>query len=439
MLNLPIARRTVSEVPALLAGHERELTRPSPQLGTPTKQIIFINRFFYPDHSATSQLLTDLTFHIARDGQPVRVITSRQRYDNPHADLAKREVVKGVDIDRMSTTRFGRAGLVGRGFDYLSFYSSLWRSILRVARAGDILVAKTDPPLLSIPALRAVRRRGLHLVNWLQDLYPEVAIGLGLPLISGPVAQGLQHLRDVTLRAASANVVVGEGMAQIVRSRCNGAPVHVIPNWCDDRCIQPVAPDQNPLRRKWGMEGRFVIGYSGNLGRGHEFETILDAATHLRDQQNILFLFIGGGHQFDELTCKVHQRQLDGVFRFLPYQERDVLAHSLSVPDVHWVSLRPELEGLIVPSKIYGIAAAGRPIISITAPDGEIARLIQRHRCGLVVEPGAGHRLAEVLRRLSKDPGRLAEMGLRARAMLEKHFSRQQALARWDQLFGSLT
>jgi len=407
-------------------------------LTTATKQIIFINRFFFPDHSATSQLLTDLTFHMARHGYPVRVITSRQRYDNPSAGLTKRESVEGVDIYRVSTTQFGRAALVGRGFDYLSFYTSVWRSVLRVARPGDILVAKTDPPLLSIPALRAVRRRGLRLVNWLQDLYPEVAMALDVPLVRGPVAKGLQHLRDTTLRAAAANVVVGEQMAEIVRSRGIAVPVHVIPNWCDDDDIQPIAPSDNPLRRRWGIEGRFVVGYSGNLGRGHEFETILDAAEHLRSHPNILFLFIGGGHKFDELARQVHQRKLDSAFRFFPYQERAALTHSLSVPDVHWISLKPELEGLIVPSKVYGIAAAGRPIISITARDGEIARLVQRHRCGIIVEPGRGHHLAEELRRLSADPSARAEMGLRARAMLEKHFTRQQAFARWDQLFGTI-
>jgi glycosyltransferase involved in cell wall biosynthesis len=438
MLAVPLSREAIPATSDLLATQVGEVTRPQRRLSTATRQIIFINRFFYPDHSATSQLLTDLTFHMARHGQPVHVITSRQRYDNPRAGLEKRESVEGVDIHRVSTTQFGRAALVGRGFDYLSFYASVWRSILQVARAGDILVAKTDPPLLSIPALRAVRRRGLHLVNWSQDLYPEVAMALDVPLVRGPIAKGLQHLRDTTLRAASANVVVGERMAEIVHSRGIAAPVHVIPNWCDDDHIQPVAPRDNPLRRKWGVEGRFVVGYSGNLGRSHEFETVLDAAEHLRSQQNILFLFIGGGHQFDELARRVHERKLDSAFRFLPYQDRAALAHSLSVPDVHWISLRPELEGLIVPSKVYGVAAAGRPIISITARDGEIARLVQRHRCGIVVEPGAGHLLAEVLRRLSADPSALAEMGRRARAMLEKHFTRQQAFARWDQLFSTI-
>src|SRR5262249_6962672 len=150
----------------------------------------------------------------------------------------------------------------------------------------------------------------------------------------------------------------------------------------------------------WGLQDRFVIGYSGNLGRGHEFETLLAAAEQLRDVPEILFLLIGGGSGFDALQQKGAERRLDVLFHFLPYQERDRLKYSLPAIDVHWLSLRPELEGLIVPSKFYGVAAAGRPTIAITSPQGEIARLIKRHGCGVVVEPGDAVRLANHLRRL---------------------------------------
>ncbi len=400
-----------------------------------TRRIIFLNRFFYPDHSATSQILTDLAFHLAGCGIDVRVVTSQQRYDNPRAHLIEAETVRRVAIHRISTTRFGRSGLIGRGLDYLSFYTAACRSVLAWAEPGDVLVAKTDPPLLSVAVMQAARRRGLYLVNWLQDLYPEVAAALDVPLIKGPLGRGLLQLRDASLRAADVNVVVGERMAEIVRAR-GIAPerIRVIPNWCDDEEIQPTAPLDNPLRREWGLGDRFVVGYSGNLGRGHEFETVLAAAERLHRDRRLCFLFIGGGKKSAELARSVRERGLDHLFRFLPYQQRGLLRLSLAVPDVHLISLRPELEGLIVPSKLYGIAAAGRPIIAVTARDGEIARLVQRHDCGIVVEPGEGDRLADALRCLRAAPARTAEMGRRARAMLEAHFTRLHAFERWQSL-----
>jgi colanic acid biosynthesis glycosyl transferase WcaI len=352
---------------------------------------------------------------LAGCGIDVRVVTSRQRYNDPLAYLPEADTIGGVAVDRISTTRFVRSALFGRGFDYLSFYSAACRSVLASAKPGDVLVAKTDPPLVSVMAMHAAKRRGLHLVNWLQDLNPEVAVALGVPLIEGPLGRGLLQLRDASLRAADANVVVGERMAEIIR-KPGIAPerIRIIPNGCDDEEIQPVALFDNPLRREWGLGDRFVIGYSGSLGRGHEFETVLAAAERLRVDQRLCFLFIGGGRgggkKFAELAHCVCERGLDHLFRFLPYQERRVLKLSLGVADVHLISLRPELEGLIVPSKLYGIAAAGRPIIALAAWDGEIAGLVQRHDCGIVVEPGEGELLADTLRCLHADTGRLAEM-----------------------------
>lgn len=224
-------------------------------------------------------------------------------------------------------------------------------------------------------------------------------------------------------------------MAEIVRAR-GIAPerIRVIPNWCDDEEIQPTAPLDNPLRREWGLGDRFVVGYSGNLGRGHQFETVLAAAERLRSDRRLCFLFIGGGKKFAALAHSARERRLDDLFRFLPYQERRVLRLALGVRDVHLISLRPQLEGLIVPSKLYGIAAAGRPIIAVTARDGEIARLVREHDCGIVVEPGEGELLADTLQRLRANTNRVAELGHRARAMLDAQFTRRRAFEHWQNL-----
>ena len=398
-------------------------------------RIIFLNRFFHPDHSATSQIVSDLAFDLASSDKIVHVITSRQLYEEPRAVLAAEEVVDGVHVHRLPTTRFGRSGLAGRAIDYSSCYGLMWHRARALVQRGDILVAKTDPPLTSVVAWRVAAQRQARLVNWLQDVYPETAAELGVAFMRGAPLRALRRLRDRSLQGAVANVVVGERMAERVRPLVDGqASVHVIPNWCDDEELGPVAQQTNPLRREWGLTGKFVAGYSGNLGRAHELDTVLSAAGLLRENRQIVFLFIGGGHHFEELARSVRTRGLDHMFRFVAYQPREALKYSLNVPDVHLLSLRPALEGLIVPSKFYGIAAVGRPIVSMTASDGEIARLVRAHACGLVVEPGDGAALARALVELAADAPRVAEMGRRARLMLEKSFTRAQALARWREL-----
>jgi glycosyltransferase involved in cell wall biosynthesis len=396
------------------------------------KRLFFVNRYFYPDHSATSQLLSDLAFHLAASGRQVHVVTSQQRYDDPASRLPPTEHVRGVQIHRIPTTHFGRGVLIGRGFDYFSFYASAWRALHRLLSGDDIIVAMTDPPLVSIVAMRAAQRRGAHLVNWLQDIYPEVAVELGISVLRGPLGGALSHLRDKALQKAAANVVVGERMRERVASRgISTDSIHVIHNWSDDERISSLGVSDNPLRRKWGLEDKFVVGYSGNLGRAHEYDTVLEASELLRHDPRIVFVFIGGGRPMDGLARIVRQRGLNSMFRFIPYQDRELLKYSLGVPDVHWISLRTNVEGMIVPSKFYGVAAAGRPIIAITARDGEIARLVEQAKCGLVIEPGQAKTLAQEILRLSADTEAVSAMGARARAMLDAKFTRRQALARW--------
>src|ERR1043166_3269501 len=171
-------------------------------------RLLFANRYFPPDHSATSQMVGDLAVHLAKRGHEVVAITSRQRYDDASARLARRERVNGVDVVRVATTRFGRGFLPGRALDYATFYLSAFFAILRRARRGDTVVAMTDPPLLSVVAALACALRGARLVNWVQDLFPEVATALGMRV------PGVMRLRDWSLRRAAMNVALGERMAE---------------------------------------------------------------------------------------------------------------------------------------------------------------------------------------------------------------------------------
>ena len=381
-------------------------------------RMIFVNRFFYPDHSATSQMLSDLAFGLDAQRINVEVVTSRQRYDLPSARLPPVERIGTLVVHRVWTSRFGRANLVGRAIDYATFYlSASWR-LLRLARAGDVIVAKTDPPMLSVLIAPIARLRRAKLVNWLQDIFPEVAAELGFRGAASRLTfRVLRMLRNRSLRGAAVNVVLGERMAaKLIALGVEGDRVEIIPNWADGGLIQPVDPAANQLRNAWGLLGRFVVGYSGNLGRAHEVGTLLDAIAIVEQDPSappVTWLFIGGGALYEELQSEIARRQLDTV-QFRPYQPRERLAESLSAADVHLVSLKPELEGLIVPSKFYGVAAAGRPTIFIGDPDGEIPRLISQHNIGRTVANGDCAGLAETILSLAADQATCRLMGARA-------------------------
>jgi colanic acid biosynthesis glycosyl transferase WcaI len=354
--------------------------------------VTFVNRYFHPDHSATSQIASDLAFHLASRGWNVEVITSRQRYDDPDARLPKQESFRGVTITRIATTRFGRSFLPGRAIDYLTFYLNAFLAIRK--RKDSVIVAMTDPPLLSVIAALGSK----NVVNWVQDLFPEVAEALGMRFL-----RVLRPIRNWSLRRAKANVVLGELMAARVPK------ARIIHNWAD-AALAPLPRATNVL----------TIGYSGNLGRAHEVDTMLAAMRMLPD---VRFVFIGGGAQLARV-----KREAPANVEFRPYAPRERLAESLSSVDAHLVSLQPSLEGLIVPSKFYGVLAVGRPVIFIGTKDGELARIIEASRLGAVVEPGDAEGLANAIR--SIDPS----MGERGRALYAERFAPEHAFAAWERV-----
>lgn len=402
----------------------------TPSTAVVRARVVFVNRYVHPDHSATSQILSDLATNLATSRFDVWLVGSRQRYDDPVASLPREDVAGPIRIRRVGGTRFGRANLVGRAVDYLSFYVAVGWALLCLLRRGDVVVAKTDPPLLSVVVAVVARLRGARLVNWLQDVFPEVAVALGEPRIPGPLARVLAWLRNRSLEVAHVNVAIGERMAERLGSGVPGARFAVVPNWAHEDAVHPLPLDESDLRHRMGLVDRFVVAYSGNLGRAHDHATLYDAAVALRGHEDIVFLVIGDGTGHRALKARAEATGLHNL-RFLPYQPLDRLADSMAAANAHLVSLRPALEGLIVPSKFFGILAAARPVVFIGDPDGELARVIRTADCGVVVREGDGPALAGALLDLAADHPRCVGMGARGRALLETRYARAQAHAAW--------
>jgi glycosyltransferase involved in cell wall biosynthesis len=269
------------------------------------------------------------------------------------------------------------------------------------------------------------------LVNWLQDLFPEVAAVLTPRLLPGWLQALLLAARDRSLRRARMNVVLGRIMRERVLARgVDAARVATIPNWAEPHAIVPLPTQDSSVRRKLGLEGKFVVGYSGNFGRAHEFGTLVAAAGSLRADDNIAFLMTGAGARSGPLQEAVRRENL-ASFVFQDYQPPEMLSDSMAAADVHLVSLLPALEGLIVPSKIYGILAAGRPAVFIGDPTGEVASLLREHQCGVSIAVGDAAALTAELRALRADPPRLQAMGRRARTASLEHFNCERSAQAW--------
>ena len=401
------------------------------------KKLIFVNRYFYPDLSATSQILTDLIRDISFDEYKIFTITSRQLYIDPLSRLPKEESLQDTTIIRVPSTSFGRNNILLRLVDYLSFYLSILVVLLRFCKKGDVIIFKTDPPLLSVFALLLSKVKKITYINWLQDLFPEIAEAT-LSSKNHFLYSLLKKVRDKSLQKAYCNVVLGKRMQNALLNRgISQSKITIIPNWSDGQSIFPIPSNQNPLIKEWALEGKLVVAYSGNIGRAHDIETILNCAKSLSAYKDIIFLFIGGGNKIDEINKFITNNHINNI-SLLPYQDRDKLAFSLGVADIHLVSLLPELEGYIVPSKVYGIMAAAKPIINIGDPDGEIATLVKNHSCGLNFSPGEFQKMAQQIYNLRNNTALINSMGANARITFEKYFDKSICINKWKTLLSKL-
>jgi colanic acid biosynthesis glycosyl transferase WcaI len=395
---------------------------------SPRPRLLVLNQYYWPGVEATANLLTELCEALA-ETHDVTVVTGAAR------GLPARQNRNGVNVVRVRSTTFDRSRLIRRALNYVTYVVGLaWRATF--SKRPDLVVAMTDPPFIgSIARLVAARFR-VPLLIVMQDVFPEIAVKLGR--LKSPIsARLLRLLIDPSLRAADRVVVIGETMKRRVEEKgVSGERIRVIPNWADVAGVVP-APHDNEWARSHKLTKRFVVMHSGNIGHAQNLDSLVRATTFLRDLDDLAIVIIGTGARRAQLVQLANALDADKVEIF-PYQKRAVLSQSLSTADVHVVGLARGLAGYVVPSRLYGILAAGRPVIAATDPESETAQLVAEVGCGVLVPPGNPFALASAIRAAHDGEYDLAEMGRRARAFAETEGDRTIAVRRYRAVLGEL-
>jgi glycosyltransferase involved in cell wall biosynthesis len=376
--------------------------------------VCFVNRVYPPASGATGALLAELAPALVDRGWRVTVLTGPAE-GAPAAELTD----DGVHVERVSALPFTRESTLRRGLSYASLFPAFAARALRMP-SPDVLVTKTDPPMLKVLGPLLARLTGARAVHWAQDLYPEVAAGVGVLSVDGLPARAMRRLSTAALQGHDHVVAVGRCMRERLVDDRGLAPddVSVVPNW-PPAVVEPVPREANPFRAAHDLEDQFVVMYSGNMGLAHPFDAVLDAAARLQDERpDVRFVFVGDGPRKEALREQALRRGLDPV-RFLPFQPYERLAESLSAADLHLVTMRPELEGLVVPSKLYGALGAGRPALFLGPSGSEAARVVTEADCGTVLATPDGAALAEAVRQWHDRPERWAAACDRAAAAVE--------------------
>jgi colanic acid biosynthesis glycosyl transferase WcaI len=394
------------------------------------RRLLVLNQYYWPGIEATAHLLTELCESLAEEFD-VTVVTAVRGDEAPVGRSAR----NGVDIVRVRATDYDRTKLLLRATNYASYLASSLARVVAEERP-DLILCMTDPPVIGAIGYAAAKRFRVPLVVISQDVFPEIAIELRR-LENPLIIKTLRILINFYLRKADAVVAIGERMRErLVEKGARTDRVVVIPNWVRTEAIQP-APQANDWAREHGLAGRFVVMHSGNIGHAQDLDSLVRAATFLRDLDDVTITLIGAGARLADLSALADRLEVDNVM-FLPYQPRPALSQSLSAGSVHVVGLAKGLSGFVVPSRLYGVMAAGRPVIVSADEDSETAQVVLTAGAGIVVPPGSPDRIAAAIRAFRGGEYDLEEMGRRAREYVLAESDRIKAVDAYARLLRTL-
>lgn len=394
-------------------------------------RLLVLNQYYWPGLEATAYLLSQLLGALSDDFD-VTVVTGRLAVHAPHAE---RVVHDGVKVVRVRSSAFDRSGMLGRAMNYATYLLQALRVGL-LSRRPDVVLCMTDPPVIGDVALLVARRFRRPLVVVSQDVFPEIAVELKR-LENRRLIGILRVLIGWYLRHADRVIAIGEMMRKRLEQKgASPERIVVIPNWVDTDTIRP-QPRDNAWARSRDLVDRFVVMHSGNVGHPQNLDVLIRATTFLRDLDDLRVVIIGGGARRVELMELAERLETDAV-RFLDYQPRETLSSSLSSAHVHYVGLGRGLSGYVVPSRLYGILAAGRPVVAAADEESETAAVVRTVGCGVIVPPNRPELVAGALRDLYDGGEDIEAMGRRGREYVVAEADRSVAIERYRRLLHEL-
>lgn len=382
-----------------------------------------ITQFFPPDYAPTGQLIEELVKQLGQQGVNIEVFTSQPGYAFQSQTAPAVEWINNIRIQRSRTAQLWPGRIRGKAVNGVLYTLRALLYLFRAWRRNNILLVTTAPPFLSIVGYLANLLFKLPYVCILYDLYPDIAIALGVVSKRSWLARLWQAVNRKIWLNASGIVVLSPAMKEKIVSHCPEVAdkVSVIHSWANPDAIVPIPKEENWFAHEYGLVNKFTVLYSGNMGRCHDIDTMLEAAKQLQDEP-VQFVCIGGGAKREELIKEVNQLGLKN-FTFLPYQDKQVLPYSLTACDLSLVSVDAITEGLVVPSKFYSALASGRPLAVICSQSSYLREMVAEGNCGGTFENGDGEGLAQFIRFLSRDPQIGERMGKAGRQYLRSHFT----------------
>lgn len=395
-------------------------------------KVLLINQVFYPDSVATAQHLTDLALYFKKNGVDVTVVTGNRNYERREIVYSSYEEYQGIKIHRVGSTGFGKRSFFHRLVDAVTFDLALLVKLLFIPKQ-DVIISFTSPPLVGMFGAFFKMIKGGHLVQWMMDVNPEAAIAVGYLKAQSLPSRFLLGLFRWSLLKADQTVVLDRYMKEKIVA--HGFPeenVVVVPPWPVQQLKKPdiTAADDNPFRKANGLQGKFIILFSGNHSIVHPLDTVLEAALLLEKRKDIAFVFIGGGLRAEQVTTFKEKHKLANIYQ-LPFQPREMLKYSLGMANLHVVVLGEKVNGLVHTSKVYGILATGAPYVAVAPRRSHLGDLLEECPYGFLVEHGKPEQFLDVIEKAQQlTPDQLVEYGEKNFNHAAKKYSAEECLGK---------
>lgn len=391
--------------------------------------LLLISQVYVPDPASVGQHLHDTAAEMVRRGWRVIVYASARGYDDPSRRYAKRETIDGVEVRRLGLSSFGKDSIIARLLGGGLFTAQA--TLRALPGPMDAVLVSTSPPLAPLAGVTLRLLRRARIKFWVMDLNPDQMVELGKLGPRSLPARLFDAMNRAIYRAADDIIALDRFMADRIRRKVRDPEaltrkLSIMPPWPHEDHLAPVAHADNDFRREHGLEGKFVIMYSGNHGFSTPVRTVLDAALRLQHRDDIVFMFIGGGVGKKEVEQVIAEHKPPNI-RSLPYQPLERIRWSLSAADVHLVSVGDDVVGVVHPCKVYGAMAVGRPILLLGPDPCHVSDLLGEHDIGWHIAHGDVDAAVRVIEEMaSAGPERLAEKGRRAREVIQSTLSKNE-------------
>ena len=411
------------------------------------KRLLIYAHYYIPDTASTGQILRELAEGML-DQFDITVICVVPSYLGTIEDKYKtkkyyKEKINGVNVLRIRVPEFSKANKKSRIKNILSYFFGAMRATFKVGKQ-DYVFSISQPPILG--GLLGVWGKWVKHAKYIyniQDFNPEQTLAVGYTK-NKLITDAMMWFDKFSCKRSDLIITVGRDLVETVQNRFKGKKVPktvMINNWIDEKEIYPLDsehPKVVEFKEKYGLNNKFVIMYSGNIGLYYDLEELIKVirkfkpGTKTADGREVIFAFVGAGSVLDKLTSYVEKHNMDNVV-FIPYQDKENLIYSLNAGDVHWCVNAKGIKGVSCPSKAYGIMAASKPIIGVLESGSEIRCLIEDIRCGLCCEPGEYDKVEENLHWFIENAGNseLKAMGARGRENLEKNLTRSVSVRKY--------